>query len=229
MHTSALRLIALGLALGVGGCVLWRGDDLAAPGVSAAPIERAENIALAPPPPPSRARIAAAPTHTAEDFTCADGTHVRLTYSPARDEARVSINAAPVVALQRGEANAYRLDALALRRAGPRLVLTSAEATVHVRGGDTLGAIALRHYGDRHYAAVIAAANADQVPDPNLIYPGQTLRLPAAERRCRRAGHLQAAYDVRPTGDYALERRAFSPPSDRQPEQRRIRATSLDP
>ena len=59
--------------------------------------------------------------------------------------------------------------------------------TVHVRPGDTLWAIARRTLGPGASAADVTsywrrihARNADLIgPDPDLIHPGQTLRLPA--------------------------------------------------
>lgn len=48
-----------------------------------------------------------------------------------------------------------------------------------VRAGDTLSAIARRVYGDASLYGRLAAANGIQ--NPNLIYPGQVLKLPGAE------------------------------------------------
>ena len=49
-----------------------------------------------------------------------------------------------------------------------------------VQSGDTLSAIAERHYGKASRWHEIFAANRDQIEDPDLIRPGQVLRLPAA-------------------------------------------------
>jgi len=46
-----------------------------------------------------------------------------------------------------------------------------------VRPGDNLYAIAQRLYGDGRLWPVLFAANADQIRNPHLIYPGQVLRL----------------------------------------------------
>ena len=46
-----------------------------------------------------------------------------------------------------------------------------------VRPGDSLSAIAQRLYGDGRLWPVLFANNADQILNPNLIYPGQVLRL----------------------------------------------------
>lgn len=47
-----------------------------------------------------------------------------------------------------------------------------------VESGDTLGAIAKRHYGDASRYTEIFEANQPMLKDPNLIYPGQVLRIP---------------------------------------------------
>jgi nucleoid-associated protein YgaU len=44
--------------------------------------------------------------------------------------------------------------------------------------GDSLSAIAKREYGDAKEWRRIYDANRDTIKDPDLIYPGQTLRLP---------------------------------------------------
>jgi nucleoid-associated protein YgaU len=44
--------------------------------------------------------------------------------------------------------------------------------------GDSLSAIAKREYGEAKEWPRIYDANRDIIKDPDLIYPGQTLRLP---------------------------------------------------
>jgi nucleoid-associated protein YgaU len=44
--------------------------------------------------------------------------------------------------------------------------------------GDSLSKIALREYGDAQEWRRIYDANREIIKDPDLIYPGQTLRLP---------------------------------------------------
>ena len=57
----------------------------------------------------------------------------------------------------------------------------SAEADLHVVvAGDTLSAIAKEHYGDASKYPVIFEANRPMLKDPDLIYIGQVLRIPAA-------------------------------------------------
>lgn len=48
-----------------------------------------------------------------------------------------------------------------------------------VQSGDTLGKIAAAHYGDASKYPVIFEANKPMLSDPNKIYPGQSLRIPA--------------------------------------------------
>ena len=53
------------------------------------------------------------------------------------------------------------------------------EARFHeVKAGDTLSKIAREYYGDPMKYNVIFEANRPMLKDPNLIYPGQKLRIP---------------------------------------------------
>ena len=47
-----------------------------------------------------------------------------------------------------------------------------------VVSGDTLSKIAKEHYGDAMQYPVIFEANTPMLTDPDLIYPGQVLRIP---------------------------------------------------
>lgn len=47
-----------------------------------------------------------------------------------------------------------------------------------VEKGDTLSKIAEKHYGDKMKYQVIFDANKPMLKDPDLIYPGQSLRIP---------------------------------------------------
>jgi nucleoid-associated protein YgaU len=60
--------------------------------------------------------------------------------------------------------------------ATPRLEV---ERTITVQAGDSLSKIAKREYGDAQKWHAIYAANRDKIKDPDLIYPGQELTLPA--------------------------------------------------
>ena len=54
------------------------------------------------------------------------------------------------------------------------------KVTFHtVQSGDTLSAIAKRVYGDANKYPAIFEANKPMLSDPNKIYPGQVLRIPA--------------------------------------------------
>ena len=44
--------------------------------------------------------------------------------------------------------------------------------------GDTLSAIAKRYYGKASLWRTLHEANRDQIPNPDLIRPGQVLRIP---------------------------------------------------
>jgi nucleoid-associated protein YgaU len=50
-----------------------------------------------------------------------------------------------------------------------------------VAKGDTLSHIAQAHYGQASKWHAIFEANRDQLDDPDKIFPGQVLKLPASE------------------------------------------------
>lgn len=52
--------------------------------------------------------------------------------------------------------------------------------TYEVQSGDTLSKIAKQHYGDANAYMKIFEANKPMLKDPDEIYPGQVLRIPAA-------------------------------------------------
>ena len=51
--------------------------------------------------------------------------------------------------------------------------------TYTVVSGDSLSKIAKRQYGDANKWPVIFEANRDTIKDPDLIHPGQVLKIPA--------------------------------------------------
>ena len=53
------------------------------------------------------------------------------------------------------------------------------ERTYTVAKGDTLSHIAKEHYGKASKWHAIFDANRDQIDDPDRIFPGQVLRIPA--------------------------------------------------
>jgi nucleoid-associated protein YgaU len=87
----------------------------------------------------------------------------------------------------RGEVTGTEPRAAANPFAGVRSTATSTEPsptarTYTVRPGDTLSHIARAHYGKAGLWTRIYDANRDLLDDPDLIHPGQVLRIPAAER-----------------------------------------------
>ncbi|MCB1694715.1 MAG: peptidoglycan-binding protein LysM [Halioglobus sp.] len=68
-----------------------------------------------------------------------------------------------------------QVDAAAAASAAP-----AGESTFYtVKAGDTLGKIAQQHYGAANKYTVIFEANKPMLKDPDKIYPGQSLRIPA--------------------------------------------------
>ncbi len=57
---------------------------------------------------------------------------------------------------------------------------TAQDDTYVVVSGDSLSKIAKRQYGDMNQWRRIYEANQDQIKDPDLIHPGQKLRIPRA-------------------------------------------------
>ena len=57
---------------------------------------------------------------------------------------------------------------------------TSTPATYVVQKGDSLSKIAKRVYGNANDWRRIFEANRDSVENPDLIFPGQTLKIPPA-------------------------------------------------
>ena len=62
------------------------------------------------------------------------------------------------------------------------VVAPEPESTFYtVVSGDSLSKIAKAHYGDAMKYPMIFEANKPMLKDPNLIYPGQVLRIPPLE------------------------------------------------
>lgn len=57
---------------------------------------------------------------------------------------------------------------------------TAQEQSYVVVSGDSLSKIAKRHYGDANLWPRIFEANRDQISNPDLIQPGQRLKIPGA-------------------------------------------------
>ena len=64
--------------------------------------------------------------------------------------------------------------------AAPPPVTSDVERTYTVVAGDTLSKIAKREYGDAAKWKRIYEANKDTIKNPDLIYPGQTFKIPDA-------------------------------------------------
>lgn len=55
----------------------------------------------------------------------------------------------------------------------------AAEQTYTVASGDTLSKIAKKFYGNANAWNTIFQANKDQIKNPDMIHPGQVLKIPA--------------------------------------------------
>ena len=62
----------------------------------------------------------------------------------------------------------------------PSVARAAPEQTYTVKKGDSLSKIAKRVYGDAQQWRKIHEANRDIIDNPDLIYPGQVLKLPGA-------------------------------------------------
>jgi nucleoid-associated protein YgaU len=77
-----------------------------------------------------------------------------------------------------GSSTAPPADMPAAAQATPNVA--DAEKTYTVVAGDTLSKIAKREYGDASKWHRIYEANKDTIKNPDLIYPGQTFKIPNA-------------------------------------------------
>lgn len=64
--------------------------------------------------------------------------------------------------------------------AGTAGTASAQDQTYVVVSGDSLSKIAKRHYGDATKWPRIFEANRDQISNPDLIHPGQRLKIPGA-------------------------------------------------
>ena len=58
---------------------------------------------------------------------------------------------------------------------------STGEQSYTIEKGDTLSHISKRFYGKAKYWRAIYEANSDQIKDPDKIFPGQTIKLPAID------------------------------------------------
>jgi nucleoid-associated protein YgaU len=63
---------------------------------------------------------------------------------------------------------------------GPAAGTIAHDQTYTVVAGDSLSKIAKRYYGDANKWHRIHEANLDQITNPDLIHPGQRLKIPGA-------------------------------------------------
>jgi nucleoid-associated protein YgaU len=59
-------------------------------------------------------------------------------------------------------------------------IVEPAEQTYTIVSGDSLSKIAKHFYGDASKWRQIFEANRDVIKDPDLIYPGKTIKIPSA-------------------------------------------------
>ena len=78
-----------------------------------------------------------------------------------------------------GSSTAPRAD-IPPANASPTPNVSDREHTYTVVAGDTLSKIAKREYGDASKWHQIYEANKDTIKTPDLIYPGQTFKIPGA-------------------------------------------------
>lgn len=64
---------------------------------------------------------------------------------------------------------------------GPPVGTSGQDQTYTVVAGDSLSKIAKRYYGDANQWRRIHEANRDQITNPDLIHPGQRLKIPGSE------------------------------------------------
>jgi len=74
-----------------------------------------------------------------------------------------------------------KVVAAELTSRAPKAEEPEAEGEIYeIQSGDTLSGIAKRYYGDAMQYMKIFEANKGVIEDPNKIYPGQKIRIPAA-------------------------------------------------
>ena len=79
-----------------------------------------------------------------------------------------------------GSSTAPRADVPRTTASGAAPNVGDRERTYTVVAGDTLSKIAKREYGDASAWHRIYEANKDTIKNPDLIYPGQTFKIPGA-------------------------------------------------
>lgn len=129
----------------------------------------------APPPPPAeaiRAEIERMGLPAADVQVHVEGDRVRLSGTAPDPETREKL------ILAAGNVAGIGAVEEAIATAGPAGPATPEPVFYTVQKGDTLSAIARKHYGDANKYMAIFEANRPMLTDPNRIYPGQVLRIP---------------------------------------------------
>jgi nucleoid-associated protein YgaU len=101
-----------------------------------------------------------------------------------------------------------------LRFAGVLDVTTGVTCQYTVVAGDTLSGIAQRFYGDESQWPRIFQANQDQIDNPDLIFPGQVLRIPATAQYTVVAGDTLGGIAQQFYGDESQWPRIFQANQD---------------
>jgi len=91
-----------------------------------------------------------------------------------------------VIQLDENGRPAYAIE-LPFERASPDQIEIR-DGRVVVQPGNSLWRIARRAYGKGAQYTIIYAANASQIRDPDLIYPGQIFEVPESEEASEEAG-----------------------------------------
>ncbi len=91
-----------------------------------------------------------------------------------------------VIQLDENGKPAYAIE-LPFERARPDQIALS-DGKVVVQPGNSLWRIARRAYGRGAQYTIIYEANAEQIRDPDLIYPGQIFEVPEAEEEGEEGG-----------------------------------------
>lgn len=134
--------------------------------------ETLEALAAAATPAPAATPEAAPAAEPAPEATAAE--------APAQPEAPATETAAALPQADAGAATAAGGEAAATPGADAAPQPSAAPITVTVQPGFTLWAIARKNLGRGILYVLVFEANRDQIRDPDLIYPGQVLSLPAS-------------------------------------------------
>ncbi|MGQ0609479.1 MAG: LysM peptidoglycan-binding domain-containing protein [Paracoccaceae bacterium] len=165
------------------GIYTLRIDQLDSAGVVASRIETPfkretlEALAAAAAPAAEPAAEAAPAAETAPEATAATTLSAE---APAQPEAPADDTTAALPQADAGAATAGAETAAAVPGADTAPQPSAAPITVTVQPGFTLWAIARKNLGRGILYVLVFEANRDQIRDPDLIYPGQVLSLPAS-------------------------------------------------